>query len=564
MRLTHALLLLFFCCVRARTRAREERIRRNGRVMAELGIATARAALAPPPKPPAAPRPPRCVRAAAWVGAARARLRVCWQGLTQSFSCCAVPRARVCSAPRAEAPPARSYPLRSRRATRSSAEDGGITHADDAAEEEEEEGEEAPLSYDDSGVRRYACAAAARGARPFFGSAVDSGASASSAPPASFEHVASLSFADAALSRVYAIDARGALLAAAGHGGRAALWGIPCGSDEGEEEDGSGDGAETDEAPPPLVPRVPLLSWRAHAGWASGAALLSCGSRLLTSGNDGALCLWDLTQTQRGGSGSGGSGAPRCVSTTTTALHRGGIWALHAPRDAEGVLWTASKDGSCAQSVLTPSGSITLTRSFSGQHRGVVRAVRAAPGCGGAAAACGGADGGICLLDARVGGAGAGVVRTLAGAHPAVNCVEWHPVVPHALLSAGSDPVARMWDLRAGSSSGSDRAAPATPLLELRGHCAPPMGTKKLRNVYRPAFVARGAAVASPGEGSRALSLYCAATGRALSRGDVGFDATLAFCCGGGDGGDDDGDVRAPLLLARPGGALSVYAPMWA
>jgi hypothetical protein len=66
--------------------------------------------------------------------------------------------------------------------------------------------------------------------------------------------------------------------------------------------------------------------------------------------------------------------------------------------------------------------------------------------------------------------------------------------------------------------------------------------------------------VATPGEGSRALSLYCVASGRCISRGGVGFDATLAYCCG--SGGDDD-DAAAPLLLARPGGALSVYAPQW-
>jgi hypothetical protein len=453
----------------------------------------------------------------------------------------------VCSA-RAEAPPARAYPLRSRRTTRSSAHadgaDAADEKADDAGDDDDDDEEEAPLSYvDDASVRRYACAASAPGARPFLAGGASASASASaSSPPSSFAHVAALSFADPALTRVYAIDARAGLLAAAGHGGRAALWGIPCGEDEAEEE---ADADAEEEAP-----RAPLLSWRAHAGWVSGAALLShAGATLLTTGNDGALCLWDVTQQH--------AGAPRRVATSSV-LHRGGIWSLHVPLENGAdttTIWTASKDGSVVQSVVTPAGAITALRSFSGHHRGVVRAVRAAGASGGALAASGGADGGICLLDARV---ASGLVHSLTAAHPAgaaVNCLEWHPAAsgaPHTLLSAGSDPVARLWDLRATS---------AAPLHELNGHCAPSSSkNQKLRHVYRPAFVARGAAVATPGEGSRALSLYCAASGRCISRGGVGFDATLAFCCGGGG---DDGDVAAPLLLARPGGALSVYAPQW-
>jgi hypothetical protein len=62
------------------------------------------------------------------------------------------------------------------------------------------------------------------------------------------------------------------------------------------------------------------------------------------------------------------------------------------------------------------------------------------------------------------------------------------------------------------------------------------------------------AQVATPGEGSDALSVYCAATGRVLSRGQLGFDASVAFA---------GGAVDAPLLLAH-GGALHAYAPQWA
>jgi WD40 repeat protein len=84
-------------------------------------------------------------------------------------------------------------------------------------------------------------------------------------------------------------------------------------------------------------------------------------------------------------------------------------------------------------------------------------------------------------LDAR---AAAGLALEITRAHPgAVNALEWHPCNEHVLLSAGSDPSIRLWDLRSA----------AQPLHTLTGHAAPHLAT--LRAVYRPAFVAAGAAV---------------------------------------------------------------------
>jgi WD40 repeat protein len=230
-------------------------------------------------------------------------------------------------------------------------------------------------------------------------------------------------------------------------------------------------------------------------------------------------------------------GAPKRAAAAEP--HRSGVWSLHALRRSHDV-WTASKDGTVRLSALTPA-DIVPGRTFAGHHRGVIRAVRARDA---ATAADAGADGAICLLDAR---APASCVLTLADAHggAAVSALEWSPRCAHVLLSAGSDPAARLWDVR---SAGA-------PLATLAGHVAPHL--QALRGVYRPTFVAHGAAVATGGEGSRRLSLYCAASGRARSRGALGFDPTVAFA--GGAGAHDD---RAPLLLAR-GGALLAYAPRW-
>lgn len=84
----------------------------------------------------------------------------------------------------------------------------------------------------------------------------------------------------------------------------------------------------------------PLLSGKLHKGWVaevqllSGAGLLgaaaaagagdpgeaAAGLRLLTAGNDGAVCLWDLSRAAEAG-GRGGL-VPQCLERATS-LHQG-------------------------------------------------------------------------------------------------------------------------------------------------------------------------------------------------------------------------------------------------
>ncbi len=308
-------------------------------------------------------------------------------------------------------------------------------------------------------MRRYVCAEA-----PRCRSGDGSGSSGGGAPPVAFALLRGVSFADPSLSRIYAVDRQGALVVAAGHGGRAALWSTHPPAAEVDDDENAA---------------APLLSWRAHTGWVCAAQLATHDDalRLLTAANDKTVALWDLSQQR--------DGAPRRLALACD-LHAGGIWGMHAPRSGDDVsgpaaahVWTCSKDGTTRLSALTAAG-ITPGRAFMGHHAGVIRAVRARAG-GGQTAADGGADGCVCVLDAR---AAAGVALEITRAHPgAVNALEWHPCSEHVLLSAGSDPSIRLWDVRSA----------AQPLHTLTGHAAPHLAT--LRAVYRPAFVAAGAAV---------------------------------------------------------------------
>ena len=434
-------------------RLRDERVRRNREVMASLGLNAAAATLAVP----AAARKP----------AARRERRV--------------------SAPE----PASKRATRATRATR-------CTAVADAEAAEAAESEEAEEEFFESGVAHYVCQQAPNADASSLSVCA---APAGSSPPAAFLHAPERTYSDGKLERIYAVDTSGCLLAAAGHGGRCAVF-----------------AASQAHA---------LLSWRAHGGWACAAQFLSSlasAPLLLTASNDAAVCVWDLAQAA--------DGAPRRVAFHEN-LHAKGIFSCHA---VETQVWSSSKDETTRCSTLTPDGRLVAGRQFQGHHTGVVKCVRAREAH---LAADAGNDGSICLLDERA--ADACTLR-IEDAHPShVNVLEWHPSNAHLLLSAGCDPAIRLWDVR----------APAAPLHVLVGHTA----IARLKHIYRPAFVAAGAAVATPGEGSERLSLYCCSSGRALSRGALGFDASTSCCAAPAERG-------AALLLAHKG-TLRTYAPLW-
>jgi hypothetical protein len=206
------------------------------------------------------------------------------------------------------------------------------------------------------------------------------------------------------------------------------------------------------------------------------------------------------------------------------------------------------------------------------------------------------------VADAREpAGRNAGV--RMADAHSAaVNCVRWHPGDERTLLSAASEPAARLWDLR----------SPGRPLHELVGHVcgrriprrgpalAPPgsarpayfqtpaplrmrrrlpcistspsphrhtapcmrasiepqpscLRARAATQIYQPQFVGDGAWVATGGQGSRALWLYSCATGGLVSRGDIGFDPAAALA----------GPGRGGALAAATARAIVLFAPVF-
>ncbi|MCO5582192.1 hypothetical protein L7F22_036082 [Adiantum nelumboides] len=87
----------------------------------------------------------------------------------------------------------------------------------------------------------------------------------------------------------------------------------------------------------------------------------------------------------------------------------------------------------------------------------------------------------------------------------------------HLLLSASKDPEISLHDKRSTKE----------PLYKLNGHVNPKV--QRCSQIYRPTFVAQGGAIATPGQGSKALSLYSVDTGRAISRGHLGYDATMVM-----------------------------------
>ncbi|KAH7433958.1 hypothetical protein KP509_07G094600 [Ceratopteris richardii] len=98
-----------------------------------------------------------------------------------------------------------------------------------------------------------------------------------------------------------------------------------------------------------------------------------------------------------------------------------------------------------------------------------------------------------------------------------VNVVEWSPVKEHLLLSASKDPLIPLYDIRNARE----------PVHRLCGHVNQKL--QRCSHIYRPTFVADGSAIATPGQGSKALSLYSVDTGKAISRGHLGYDATMVM-----------------------------------
>ena len=406
-------------------------------------------------------------------------------------------------------------------------------------------------------------------------------------------------------------------LAAGGDGGRVAVFAL----DDASEDEASDEAF--DEASDELRQiRLPLQSWVAHRGWCgqvqfaptSSGAIGERAFRVLSAGGmDGAVALWDTSRVGRE------SGRPLELFRDFSA-HNGGIFSMHWSRG--GGILTSSKDGAtCVSRLADDLGTVSLNdkkvthqtetetkrsngvfvveRRIDDAHVGVVKCARwrmcpTLSSCGDGGddalfATCGN-DGRVCVLDKR---AKRATVATLDDAHGgvAVNFLEWaaaasDPGVGSCVAenvfctSASNDHRVLVWDLRFLTAR--------VPLASLAGHI--PRSVTKPKALYRPAFIAGGAAgvaVVTTGERSNAASLYHlnlrgasfakndASEGKRnegqpngvtsrkspFSRGDVGFDATATSVLAARDGGGVGAGGWTLAMADR--GEVRVYRSKW-
>lgn len=323
---------------------------------------------------------------------------------------------------------------------------------------------------------------------------------------------------DAELQRTYALatDAGQRFLAAGGHQGRVAVF------DLARWAVGSGACAE------------PLLSYRAHGGWVSGVHFVPraggaaggvADSVLVTTGNDGGLVVWALAA----------DAAPRAAAGTRLGT---GVFSADCAAGAR-VAAVACKDGSVRTFALDAAGAVAPRTVLAGAHAGVAKCVRACPGTAARVLASGGNDARVCVHDERAPAGTTAIVFEHAHTH-AVNGVDWHPAREHVLASTSFDRSVCVLDVR----------RPDAPLRRCTGHADARTGA---RHIHRAVFCCGGTALACSGDGSTRLSLYDAATGTAVSRGDVGTELSTLLST----------TPATDILVAAHGRTLSFFAPQF-
>jgi WD40 repeat protein len=313
-------------------------------------------------------------------------------------------------------------------------------------------------------------------------------------------------------------------------------------------------------APPAL-----LYHFKAHAKWVSGARFVPAAVRadsmsVVTTADDGLVKVWDLAK-------QGKKSAQLLLASQEP--HDRGIFALDVAGDT---ILTGSKDKTVCLSRLDAGCSGLAAESRFELHSGVVKSVEWCPGSNGRVFASGAQDRSVCVKDVRSRRPDHAEVEII-DAHPGgVHTVKWAPLsgagsggggggCPQYLLaSSGMDPVVKVWDVRfpgtplhvtgtgtgtgtgtctgAGTGEGGDEEDRGEggdmgrePLHCFQGHARTGAKAKTILSMcwLSPSVLA------TPGEKSDRLSLYCAASGRAISRGELGHEPNAV--CPGGPGG---------------------------
>jgi hypothetical protein len=189
----------------------------------------------------------------------------------------------------------------------------------------------------------------------------------------------------------------------------------------------------------------PVLSWKAHSGrWVAEARFLpsikstndsknssaaaSHPPRLITAGNDGTVCCWDLSAV------SVRSGVPKLLYQSGTDLHTSGIFSMDISITlGRPVIATGSKDKTVALSVLEESSSSVRTFWRSEFHSAKVSAVKLRGGNSSLLASA--SDNGyVCIHDYKSAERD-GVVTELGHAHERPHSVVWDPGHENILMT---------------------------------------------------------------------------------------------------------------------------------
>lgn len=327
----------------------------------------------------------------------------------------------------------------------------------------------------------------------------------------------------------------------AGKAGIVAVWDTTSKS----TDDSSDKNNEDDDGNDSYATIHPRLSWKAHAGrWIAEARWLpetttTCHgqqrvvvpSRLITAGNDGTVCLWDLTTVSQR------TGIPKLLHQTSKDLHTSGIFALDvlvckdkATTTATTTLTvaTGSKDKTVALSTwkICKKDKVSTTTWWRSQHHTAkVGDVRLHPRFDQGVPLLGsvGDDGRVLVHDPKhqrlvaesSGGSGSG--------HAKPHSFRWHPTETYTCLTAGYDKSIYLWDLRKLGGKA------ATPLATLEGHV--PAQVTKCKRIHRPIVLSNNTSnnnncwILTSGQSSRALSLFGIAK---TNQDDLPRPATLA------------------------------------
>jgi WD40 repeat protein len=261
---------------------------------------------------------------------------------------------------------------------------------------------------------------------------------------------------------------------------------------------------------------------------------------LLSSANDGSICLWDINNAAW--SKSMNSYVPQQVSNVR--FHAQGIFSMH---EREGSIIAGSKDRSISVSNCRETG-ISQVVAWEDAHAGVVKSVRFAdPNFSRNVFASAGNDRDINLWDLRQ----QKRIGAIEEAHAsAINSLEWSGEL---LMSTSFDPSIRLDDLRMLQSSESESVTTSTPKLVIEGHLVP---NSKPRGINHPIFIDNGRRVVSGGEKTNLLSVFDATgsgQGTPLSRGTIDFNPSSLHCI-------EEGELR--LLVAAGEGQLCLLRPV--